>query len=312
MTQSQAEPARRRAAHRARAARLRHALRSLRALGHAAWLWTRRADARLYQIAFLATLLSIGVLLRDFSLRPQQMALTFVAGLATQALALRALRIRQVGFLSAVITCFGLSILLRADSLWVHPLAAALAIGSKFVLRVSGKHVYNPANLGVMAALLLLPGAWISPGQWGSDLAYAGWFVVLGALVTRQARRWDVSWMFLACWLAFIALRVAWLGHNPGVFLHQLQSGALLLFAFFMISDPMTIPNRRSMRLAYALVVAAGAFCWQFALFKPNALVWALFLCSPLVPLIDRLAPGPKFSWAAQREGPTPPPLRAC
>src|SRR5690349_11270649 len=103
-------------------------------------------DPRLYQIAFLATLLTIGVLIRDFTLRPEQMVLTFVAGLTTQALFIRAFCLQKVGYLSAVITCFGLSILLRADTLWVHPLAAAIAIGSKFALRVNGKHVYNPAN----------------------------------------------------------------------------------------------------------------------------------------------------------------------
>jgi Na+-transporting NADH:ubiquinone oxidoreductase subunit NqrB len=261
-----------------------------------------RIDARLYQVAFLAALLTTGVLLRDFTLRPEQMALTFGAGLATQLACVRALRLRQVGCLSAVVTCFGLSILLRADSLWVHPLAAALAIGSKFVLRVNGKHLYNPANLGVISAIVLLPGAWVSPGQWGNDIALAGWFVVLGALVTRAARRWDVSWMFLACFLGAVALRVAWLGQSWAVLVHQLGSGALLLFAFFMISDPMTIPNRRGMQLLYAACVAVAAFAWQYLLFKPNALVWALFVCTPLVPMLDRLRPGARFAWRAGSE----------
>ena len=93
-------------------------------------------DARLYQIAFLATLLSLGVWLRDFSLRPEQWLLTFASGLATQIVCVRLLGLQRVGVLSAVITCFGLSILLRADNLWVHPLAAALAIGAKFWLRI--------------------------------------------------------------------------------------------------------------------------------------------------------------------------------
>ncbi len=79
--------------------------------------------------------------------------------------------------------------------------------------------------------------------------------------------------------------------------MHQLANGGLLLFAFFMISDPMTIPNRRGARVAYAIVVAIAAFLWQFALFKPNALVWALFLCTPLVPLLDKWWPAEKFEW---------------
>jgi enediyne biosynthesis protein E5 len=259
-------------------------------------------DARLFQIAFLATLLTIGVLARDFALMPEQMALAFAAGLATQTLWIRALKIEHRGVLSALITCFGLSILLRADSLWVHPLAAALAISAKFVLRIHGKHLYNPANLGVILAISLLPGAWISPGQWGQDVALAGWFLMLGGVVTNRARRADIAWIFLAAYLGLVALRVIALGQPWTLFIHQFTNGGLLLFAFFMISDPMTIPNRRGARVAYAIIVAFGAFLWHFALFKPNGLVWALFFLTPLVPLFDRLWPAEKFEW---RQPPT-------
>lgn len=269
------------------------------------WLRAKMArlaglDARLYQIAFQATLLTVGALLRDFSLRPAQMLLTFVAGLATQAFWLRLLRIERAGVLSAVITCFGLSLLLRADNLWLHPLCACLAMSSKFLVRVRGKHVFNPANLGVVLALAVLPGAWVSPGQWGSDLAYAAWVVALGAVVSERARRWDISWLFLAWYLGLAAARVALLGQSWAIWWHQLQSGALLLFAFFMISDPMTIPNRRAARAIYAALVATAAFVWQFALFKPNGLMWALCLASPLVPVLDWLLPARKFAWQRQ------------
>lgn len=268
-------------------------------------------DARLFQIAFLATLLSIGVLARDFSLRPEQMALAFAAGLGAQAFWVRRLGLKSVGYLSAVITCFGLSILLRADNLWAHPLAAAAAMSAKFTLRFNGKHLFNPANLGAMLGLLVLPGAWVSPGQWGNDLAYACWFVALGGLVTQRARRWDVSWMFLAFYLALVAANILWLGRSWAILLHQMQSGALLLFAFFMISDPMTIPNRAAGRMLHAAAVAILAFLWQFAFYKPNGLLWALFLCVPLVPLIDRWLPAARFEWVpAPRELPerAPPP----
>ena len=254
-------------------------------------------DARVYQIAFQAVLLTVGVLVRDFALDPRQMALAFAAGLVAQWLWLKALHLEHKGALSALITCFGLSLLLRSDTLWVHPLAAVLAISSKFVLRVNGKHVFNPANLGVIAALVLLPGAWVSPGQWGNDVALAGWFVALGGLVTQRARRWDIAWVFLAAWLGLVAARVLWLGAPWTIFAHQFANGGLLLFAFFMISDPMTIPNRRSARVGYAVMVALVAFAWQFALFRTNGLLWPLFIASPLVPLIDRRWPGEKFNW---------------
>ena len=261
-------------------------------------------DARIFQIVFLAALLTTGVLLRDFSLQPLQMAFAFAAGLATQAFWLKRLGLQQKGFLSAVVTCCGLSLLLRSDALWVHPLAAMLAMSSKFVLRVNGKHLYNPANLGVIAAITLFPGTWVSSGQWGNDLALAVWLVALGSVVTMRARRLDISWVFLAAFLGLVALRIVWLGQSWAIWWHQLGNGALLLFAFFMISDPMTIPNHRHARIAYALIVAASAIAWQYLLFKPNALIWALFLATPLVPLFDRCWPGERFAWRAASSQP--------
>jgi len=276
-----------------------HALRRRARLGNAA-ARLRAAlprDARLLQILFLATLLGFGVLARDFTLRWEQMALAFAAGLATQMFWLQAKGLQHKGYLSALVTCLGLSLLLRADSLWAHPLAATLALSAKFVIRANGKHLYNPANLGVIAATTLLPGTWISPGQWGNALAVAVWFVALGGVVTERARRWDIAWLFFGAWLGMVALRVLLLGQSWAVWTHQLGSGALLLFAFFMISDPMTTPRAPIARVLYAGVVALAAVLWQFTAFRPHGLLVALFALSPLVALLDRTFPGPAFAW---------------
>jgi Na+-transporting NADH:ubiquinone oxidoreductase subunit NqrB len=254
-------------------------------------------DARVFQIVFLAALLTTGILLRDFSVQPLQMALAFAGGVATQGIWLKRLGLRHKGYLSALVTCCGLSLLLRSDTLWVHPLAASLALSSKFLLRVNGKHLYNPANFGVVAAITLLPGTWVSPGQWGNDLALAVWLLMLGTVVTQRAKRLGISWVFLGAYLGLVALRVQLLGQSWAVWWHQLGNGALLLFAFFMLSDPMTIPSRAGARLAYAVIVAVGAAAWQYLLFKPNGLIWALFLATPLVALFDRLFPGERFAW---------------
>jgi Na+-transporting NADH:ubiquinone oxidoreductase subunit NqrB len=182
----------------------------------------------------------------------------------------------------------------------VHPLLVSIAMSAKFTIRIRGKHLYNPANLAVILAIAVIPGAWASPGQWGSDVLIGLWFVCLGVTVTTSAKRLDIAWAFLGSYTALLAARMLILGQPHAVLIHQLGSGALLLFTFFMISDPMTTPNRRALRLAYAFVVAAFAFVWQFFLFIPNGPVWALFLLTPLVPLIDRIWPGKKHVWQTQ------------
>ena len=254
-------------------------------------------DPRHYQILFLGILLSAGAWLRDFSLRPEQVVLTFLAGILTQILCERAGGRRPRGLLSAVITCFSLTILLRADNLVAHPAAACGAIASKFLVRFRGKHLFNPGNLGIIAALFALPGTWTSPGQWGHDLAFAGWFVALGSLVASRARRADTSWIFLSVFLGIAGLRVAWLGQSWAVWLHQLAGGSLLLFAFFMISDPMTIPNHPRGRAVHAALVAILASAWQYVLFRSNGALFALALLAPVVPILDLVWPAPKFAW---------------
>ncbi len=210
---------------------------------------------------------------------------------------------RPRSYRSAIITCLSLTLLLRADNLFAHPIAAAAAISSKSIFQFREKHLFNPASFGVVFAIVFLPGAWVSPGQWGQDFAIAGWVAMLGILVTQRARRADISWTFLGFYLGALAIRIAYLGYRWAVWTHQLESGALLLFAFFMISDPMTGPNSRRGRIAHAALVAAIAFVWQFELHRTNGLIWALFAAAPAVALWDELWPAQQFVWSQNGGG---------
>ena len=268
-----------------------------------------KLDARWFQIAFLSSFLLLGALARDFALTWPQVVLTFTSALATQAAGQWALKLPNrkglSGYLSAIVSAFGISILVRADSLWVHPLLACIAMSSKYLLRAGPKacrsHIANPANLAAFAAWAWIPGAWLSPGQWGSASLAALWFLALGGLVTQRVQRWDISMTFLGAWAALLALRVLWLDYSAelawAMWQQQMSNGATLLFAFFMISDPMTTPQRRSARIAYALVVAACAFVWQFVFYKPHGLIVVLFAASALVPLINWALPKQRFEW---------------
>jgi Na+-transporting NADH:ubiquinone oxidoreductase subunit NqrB len=259
-------------------------------------------DPRLAQILFLGLLLAAGAWLRDFSIHPVQIALTFLCGLICQNFCERLARRPTRSLRSAIITSFSVTLLLRAGAWWIHPIAVAAAIASKFILRLRGKHLFNPANFGVLFALIALPGAWISAGQWGQDVAFAGWMIGMGSIVTRSARRADISWTFVGFYVAALALRVLWLGQRWAVLLHQLSNGGLLLFAFFMISDPMTIPNDRRGRAAHAALVCAIAYLWQFYFYRTNGLLWALLIAAPAVALWDAIWPAPKFQWSGKGE----------
>src|SRR4029078_2685373 len=127
------------------------------------------------------------------------------------------------------------------------------------------------------------------PGQWG-DFAFFGFLLIcVGGLVVNRASRADVTLAFLGTFLGLVFARSYWLGEPLAIPLHRLQNGALLIFSFFMISDPKTTPDSRAGRIMFGILVALGAAFVQFRLFRTNGLLWSLAVFSPTVPLIDRL-----------------------
>lgn len=262
-------------------------------------------DPRLYQIASLSTLLLYGLTWLHFDVSLIQIAITIGAALLTQYAGTRYFNLSTFDPKSPLISSLSLCLLLRTDHLEVAAMAAAVAIGSKFVIRWKDKHLFNPTNL----ALVVMIGSglgWISPGQWG-QVAWFGFLIAcLGSLVVTRAARADVTLAFLSFYVSLLIARAFWLGDPLTIPLHQLESGALLIFAFFMISDPKTTPDSRTGRIIYALLVTLTALYVQFGLFRPNAPLWGLIACAPFVPLIDRLLPAVRYDWSRPTAGQSP------
>jgi Na+-transporting NADH:ubiquinone oxidoreductase subunit NqrB len=254
-------------------------------------------DPRYYQVAVLATLLGVGVLALDFGIRLSNAIAIMLTAQAVQYLGTRLAGLPRFDPLSALITSLSLTLLLRTDLPALAMAAAAIAIGSKFLIRVRGKHVFNPANVALVSLMLLSERAWVSSGQWGSATIGAFALACLGFLVLTRAKRAETSMAFLACYTALLFGRALWLGDPLSIPAHQLQNGALLIFAFFMISDPKTTPDAAAGRVIYAALVAAVAFAIQFLFYQPNGPILALILCAPFVPVIDALLQGTRYRW---------------
>lgn len=254
-------------------------------------------DARYFQIAALAALLFINFTLIDFGAKPLPSAVAIAASLLTQIVCARLSGV-PIDLRSPLITGLSLSLLLRADALWLYALAAVIGIGSKFVLRLGGKHVFNPAGFAIVVLLLTTHGVWISPGQWGTEIWFAAFAGFLAILVLSAARRADIAIFFFASHAALLLARALWLGDPLAIPLHQLQSGSLLIFTFFMISDPRTSPDSMLGRFLFAFAVALSAHYMAFFMQMRPALYFALILLSPMTLLIDKLIPAQRFTWA--------------
>ena len=258
---------------------------------------TRPQDPRYYQIAVLGTLVAYGVLALDFGIRLENAIAIVITALLVQFAGTKAVRLPRFDPLSPVITSLSLTLLLRTDMISVAALAALVAIASKFLVRVRGKHIFNPANVAIVTLMLSTDHAWISSGQWGSAAIGAFALASLGSIVLTRAKRAETTLGFLASYALLLFGRALWLGDPLTIPVHQLQNGALLVFAFFMISDPKTTPDTAIGRLLYSMLVAGVAFAIQFVLYQPHGPILALIATAPLVPVIDYLFRGTVYRW---------------
>ena len=267
----------------------------------------RLADPRYYQIIVLSLLVGYSIVILDFGIRWQNVLAILIAALATQFIGTLCTRLPRFDPLSPLITSLSLTLLLRTDDLLLAAVAACIAIGSKFVIRFRGKHIFNPANFALVTLIFLSDAAWFSSGQWGSTTINAFGLACLGFLVLTRAKRAETTIAFITIYAALMFGRALWLNDPFSIPFHQMQNGALLIFAFFMISDPKTTPNTAIGRVLYAALVAGIAYTIQFIYYQPNGPIIALIMSAPFVPLIDVLLRGRIYQWtqaASHRAGP--------
>jgi len=139
-------------------------------------------------------------------------------------------------------------------------LAGVLAMGSKYILAINKKHIFNPTAISVF--ILGLFGFGIS--WWvGSSVMFIP-VAVLGLLVLRKIRRFSLFFSFL---LASVASIFA-VGFSQGIGFYEilgstLISGPIIFFGTIMLTEPSTTPPTRKLQIVYGLIVG-GIFGLQF------------------------------------------------
>ena len=269
----------------------------------------RIKDARYFQIIFQAVFLLYGI----FSLHWANEGMCFLyyaaACLSTQflfELIHHNFSVASPGFWSrfynacksALITAFGLCLLLKTNLWYICLLAAFISIAGKYIFHYRKKHLFNPSALGIAITILLTGKAWISPGQWGNDVVIIFGVCCLGFIVVTKVQKLDVSIAFLATYVLLLFTRqILYLGWPLDFFIHSISTGSLLLFTFFMISDPKTAPDHKTARIIWAMLIGVLSFYLTAFKFINAAPVWVLVLSAPLVPLLDTIFRAKRFDW---------------
>ena len=267
-------------------------------------------DARYFQIIFQSIFLCYGIFILHWRNESWLYVTYFTTSFAVQFVCEYFLGKKYIPFLqrlkngipSVLISSFGLSLLLKTNYWWVAVFAAGVSILSKYILRINGKHIFNPSALGIVVALVLTGKAWISPGQWGSGVVILFGVCCLGFIVVSRVQKLDVTLAFLGTFAGLIFIRqIIYLGWPMDHFIQSVSTGSLLLFSFFMITDPKTIPNHTVVRILWCTAIAAVAFYLTAFKFMNGAPIFVLILAQPLVPILDKFFKAKKFEWVPSK-----------
>ena len=140
---------------------------------------------------------------------------------------------------SAYITGISVGILLRSPFIWPYVLCAFISIASKYVLRLNGRHLWNPSNLGVSLVLFLAPETVsLLSVQWGNVVAPMVVIWLLGSVIVWRVGRFPLSVTYVASFLLFSFVRAAVTGIPWVAAVAPITGPMYQLFIFFMVTDP--------------------------------------------------------------------------
>jgi Na+-translocating ferredoxin:NAD+ oxidoreductase RnfD subunit len=283
-------------------------------------------DPRLHVAAVIITIHVLGQVGLHFRVSVPQI----LAAILTSAIIEVVLTFRQtrsfVWPASAMLTGSGVALILRVvgtppDDPWstnawyVFAAVAGFSLVTKYVIRYRGSHVFNPSNVGLVAAFVVLGSSRVEPLDfWWAPLnawmvtAYA---VIIGGglLITRRLHLLALAatfWVALSVGIGILAGSGHCMTSNwafapvCGVDFWRVivASPEVMIFLFFMITDPKTVPAGRVGRVVFGLLVAVASTLLmapqtnEFGT-KVGLLAGLVVLCAGR-PILDRLLPEPR------------------
>jgi Na+-transporting NADH:ubiquinone oxidoreductase subunit NqrB len=188
---------------------------------------------------------------------------------------------------SAYITGISVGMLVRSPAFWPYALCSAISITSKYVLRVDGRHIWNPSNFGIVAMLVLASDAVAGLSvQWGNTLLPMVVVWCFGCVIVYSLGRLHITVSYVAAFLVFGFARAAITGHPWVSEIAPITGPMYQLFIFFMVTDPKTTVRPRWGQCVVAVLVAAVEAAFRLMEWV-HAPYYALFAVGPLALLVE-------------------------
>ena len=188
----------------------------------------------------------------------------------------------------------------------------ALGLFTKYLIRYKQEHLFNPSNIALVIAFLVLGSNRVEPlNFWWAPMSlpmFGVYLIILtgGFYIGRRLHLIETAisfWVTLSIGVATMAL----FGHSMTVrwsfssiygahfWWTILMSPEILIFLFFMITDPKTAPKGRVARIAFGITVGiTGSLLiapWKTEFGAKVGLLSALLSVCALRPYFDRIFP---------------------
>ncbi len=280
-----------------------------------------RRDPRLRLAAVLLTVQVLGQTVLDFKLSIAQILVSIGVCAAVEVAVTLWQRQMLVWPASAMLTGNSVALLLRTsrtehgdwwslNGIRYFILAVLLSLLSKYLIRPGGRHLFNPSNVGLVWVLLVVGPAGVFPQYlwWGPysspQVVVTIVLLVVGAVwILKPLGMMPMVVSFLATFGFLVALFAAagnsfWAIWHPvpvsGAFYwaNLVLSPEVLIFVFFMMSDPQTAPKTPLARIVFGVataLVAAGLISFQPTEFGVKlGILSSLTVTCALVPLLEQ------------------------
>lgn len=182
---------------------------------------------------------------------------------------------------SAIITGLIIGFVL-ADSnhWWIFCVAAIIAIVAKYVIRFHGKHIFNPAALGIFLTAVFLG----SQEQWHGTFL---WYILLpaGLYFSYKIRKLEIIAAYGIFSLALFGVQ-AYINH---VNLFTIFGFFSYFYIFIMVIEPKTTPIRRRGKIAFGAGIALAIFILSQFNINFDIELASLLLFNMFVPLLNKL-----------------------
>lgn len=186
---------------------------------------------------------------------------------------------------SALISGLFIGGLLTQNLKWyIYVLAGIIAILSKHLIKFQQKHIFNPANFGVLLVSIIFGVQhtwWIS-----SPLLLV---LIFGIFIIWRLKRFDLTLSFLiSYYVANSIIELSQGAQFSEIYYTIINGGIIYFFSMYMLIEPRTHPSARRQRVIYGVLVAVLFIIFRFII-PQHDLPLALAVGNVFVPMLNRL-----------------------